>query len=256
MEDTLSALQSKVAVACRVLAMTGLVRDITGHVSARVPGTDEMFIRCRGDDEAGVAFTQPEAIRRLRFDGRGDGLGERHQPPLELPIHGEILRARPEVGCVVHAHPPATLLCGIAGVELRPVFGAYAPAAMTLAAKGIPVYARSVLIRTPALAAELMAAMGQKDVCIMRGHGITVTGRTVEEATLRAINLELLARVCWQLALKGPVADIPAEDLATFEADPAGPALLPRGDEWSWRHYVRLLEERGPLAGGREAGPY
>jgi hypothetical protein len=45
---------------------------------------------------------------------------------------------RPRAGAVVHAHPRAVLACGIAGLELRPVFGAYNIPAMRLAADGIP----------------------------------------------------------------------------------------------------------------------
>src|SRR5262249_47732145 len=144
------------------------------------------------EDEYGLAFTSVEQVRRLDFDGRGTGLGDRAVAPFELPIHGELLRTRPEVGCVVHAHPPAVLLCGLAGIELRPIVGAFNPQAMALARDGNPVYRRSVLIDSPRLGVELAAAMGGKSVCLMRGHGLTVVGRTVEEATLRAIRVESL----------------------------------------------------------------
>jgi ribulose-5-phosphate 4-epimerase/fuculose-1-phosphate aldolase len=243
--DPLEELREKVALACRILALIGVVGEITGHVSARVPGADEMLLRCRGDDEDGVAYTETTAVRRLRFDGSGEGLGARYERPIELPIHGEILRARPAVGAVVHAHPPAVLLCTLAGVELRPVFGAFDPSAMALAVGGIPVYPRSILISSPAIAADLLTVMGNKDVCIMRGHGIAVAGRTVEEATLRAIRLEKLARVCWQLAQHGPLPELPAEDLAAFSNATGGRPALSRGDEWTWRYYVQRLAESG-----------
>ena len=247
-DDAVSTLQTTVATACRVLAMAGVVDEITGHVSARVPGADEMLIRCRGDAEEGVRYTTPDAIRRLAFDGSGDGLGPRHERPLELPIHGEVLRARPDVGAVVHAHPPYVLLCTLAGVDLRPVFGAFNPNAMGLAVGGIPIYPRSILISSPAIAAGMLDALGDRDVCILRGHGIVATGATVEQAALRAIRLESLARVCWHLSSRGPLQDIPTEDLEAFQSISSGRAL-PRGDEWTWRYYLRCLEE-GSLPSG------
>src|SRR5215213_182765 len=217
MTDAAPELRATVALACRILAAAGLVKEITGHVSARLPGTDEMLIRCRGEDEYGLRWTSEAQVRRLDFSGRGPGLGDRHVAPLELPIHGETYRARPEAGAVVHAHPPAALLCGLAGLPLRPVFGAFDPEALELAAGGVPVYPRAVLIDRPALAAELLAAMGDAPVCLMRGHGITVVGRTVQEATIRAIKLEALARVTWQLAAAGRTApDLPAEEIESF----------------------------------------
>ncbi len=237
-------LRGTVALACRILAAAGLVKEITGHVSARIPDTAEMMIRCRGEDEYGLRFTSEVQIRRLDFSGLGPGLGERHVAPLELPIHGETYRTHAGVGAVVHAHPPAALLCGLAGVALRPVFGAFDPEALELAAGGVPVYPRAVLIDRAELAAELLGAMGSAPACLMRGHGITVVGRTVEEATVRAIKLETLARVTWQLAAAGrTVADVPADEIESFTRRSAGGSVIPGGVQYLWRHYARLAEE-------------
>lgn len=240
------ALRSTIALACRILAVTGLVKEITGHVSARVPGTDEMLLRCRGEDEYGLLYTSENQVRRVDFDGRGPGLGDAHVTPIELPIHGETYKARPEVGAVAHAHPPMALLCGLAGLELRPVFGAFDPEALGIAAGGVPVFPRSVLIDGPEVAADLLAAMGEAPVCLMRGHGITVTGRTVEEATIRAIKLESLARVTWQLASAGrSVPDLPAEEIASFTRREVAGSVVPGGVAMLWRHYARLAEQGG-----------
>ena len=236
--DDLQVLAGKVALACRILAQQGLVRDITGHVSARVPG-ERMSLRCRGEDEYGLAFTAASQIRVLDFEGLDDP-GEGHARPLELPIHGQLYRARPDVMAVVHAHPEAALLCGLAGIELRPIFGAYDPYALQVATGGVAVFPRSVLIDTPELGAELAATMGDGACCLMRGHGITVVGDTVEQATIRALKLEALARVTWQLALSGrSVAALPPDELASFARD-SREGVIPGGEHWLWRHYARL----------------
>src|SRR5262249_40199199 len=146
-----------------------------------------------------------------------------------------------DVGAVVHAHPPAALLCGLAGVPLRPVFGAFDPEALELAAGSVPVFPKAVLIDRAALAAELLQAMGSAPVCLMRGHGITVTGRTVEDATVRAIKLEALARVTWELAAAGrAVPDLPPDEIVSFTGRSAGGSVIPGGVQWLWRHYARL----------------
>jgi ribulose-5-phosphate 4-epimerase/fuculose-1-phosphate aldolase len=65
------------------------------------------------------------------------------------------------------------------------------------------------------LADEMLAAMGDRPVCILRGHGITVAGESVEQATLTALDLDELCTVTVRLAELGaspPV--IGAEDLA------------------------------------------
>jgi ribulose-5-phosphate 4-epimerase/fuculose-1-phosphate aldolase len=234
----LAELKRKVALSCRILAMEGLVEGILGHVSARIAESDEMLIRCRGEEETGVFFTSEDAIRRVHLDGQGSDLEGRYEVPKELPIHGEIYKVRPDVGCVIHAHPPAALICGITELELRPIFGAFNIPAMRMALEGIPVFPRSVLISKPELAAAMIEVMGQKDLCLLRGHGVTVTGRTVEETTVRALDFNTLARVTLQIAQSGRQAhDISQEDR---EALPDLGSTF--NTTWVWRYYARLVE--------------
>ena len=250
MAGDLDDLRRKVAVSCRILAMEGLVRDSTGHVSVRIPGTEEMFIRCRGGNECGILFTGIHNIRRVDFDGTGPGLGVEHASPNETAIHGELYRARPEVQAVVHAHPPYTLLCGITGIEFRPIFGAYDPSAMRIALDGVPVFGRSVTVTNATLAAEMIAAMGQRNIVLMRGHGITAVGSSVEVATALALRFEHFAKLLWQVQTSGLHApNIPDEDLVEYgrrtgggQRERRGWQDLPGVESWGWNLYVKLLE--------------
>jgi 3,4-dihydroxyphthalate decarboxylase len=205
------ALRRKVATACRILAHAGLCEDILGHVSARA-GLDHLVVRCRGPQERGLAFTTVDDVRVVALDGSDPGDG--YAVPNELPIHAEILRARPQVEAVVHAHPPAVIVADLAGVPFVPLFGAYNIPAARLAADGIPVYPRGVLIRTAPLAAEMLDAMGDRPVCVLRGHGVTTTGSSVEQAVARALALDSMARVASRVvALGGTVTALPDAEL-------------------------------------------
>ena len=102
-------------------------------------------MRCRGPAERGLLFTVPDDVRLLDLDGHGDLDG--YAPPNELPLHTETLRARPDVNVVVHAHPPAVVAADLAGARLLPILAAFNMTAARLAADGIPVYPRGVLIR-------------------------------------------------------------------------------------------------------------
>ncbi len=46
--------REKVALSCRILVMEKLAVETFGHVSARLPGSDEILMRCRGNNERGV----------------------------------------------------------------------------------------------------------------------------------------------------------------------------------------------------------
>jgi ribulose-5-phosphate 4-epimerase/fuculose-1-phosphate aldolase len=238
MED-LSARRLEVAQACRVLALAGLAEDVLGHVSVRV-GADSLLVRCRGPVESGLAFTTPEDIQLVSFDGPHDLPGG-YTVPGELPIHVQTLRSRPQVASVVHAHPPAVVTADLAGLRLRPVVGAYNIPAMRMARDGIPVYPRGVLIRRGELADEMVAAMGGSPVCVLRGHGVTTTGSGVAEAVIRALNLEALARVILGAAQAGgEPADLPDSDVA--ELPDLGSTL---NTENVWRYHLTRLEHAG-----------
>jgi 3,4-dihydroxyphthalate decarboxylase len=237
-------LRRTVALACRILGHTGLAEDVLGHVSVRV-GDGRMLMRCRGPREEGLLFTTDDDVRLVDFAGAGPGAHlDAWQPPNETPIHGEILRTRPEVDAVVHCHPPALLVAAVAGVPLRPVFGSYHIPAARLALDGVPVYPRSVLVRTTALAHEMLAAMGSAPVVVLRGHGLTTVGsgdHAVEEAVVRALAVETLARVNLAVAAAGGAEYVlPAEDAAEL------PDL---GGSFNtltvWRHRVARLRHAG-----------
>jgi ribulose-5-phosphate 4-epimerase/fuculose-1-phosphate aldolase len=246
--DPLFALRVKVATACRILGRRRLVDGVLGHVSARVDA-DRLLVRCRGPEERGVALTEPHDIRLVDFDGNHLEPSDGWQVPKELPIHTGVLRADAAAGAVVHAHPRSALLCGLARLPLRPVFGAYNIPAMHMAAGGVPVYERSVLISRRELADEMVAAMGDRRVVLLRGHGITVAGDTVEQATARAVDLEELCRVTVELAALGAEVDtVPERDRA--ELPDLGSAF---NDQLHWQALVAeaLHGERGE---GRDAG--
>jgi ribulose-5-phosphate 4-epimerase/fuculose-1-phosphate aldolase len=230
-----------ISLACRVLAHAGLAEDVLGHVSMRLP-EGRLLVRCRGPEERGLLFTRDEDIRLVDLEGEGELGG--YALPNEFPIHAELLKARPEVDAVVHAHPPAVLVAGLAGVPMRPVFGAYNIPASVMASDGVPVYPRAVLIRTAALGQEMVAAMGKAPVCLLRGHGATAVGSSVEQAVVRALNLEALARVCVEISRVGSeVVDIAAEDAQ--ELPDLGSSF---NDTLLWRHHLARLEHAGLAA--------
>lgn len=247
MEPT-AQLRDQVAIACRILAQQGLVHEVAGHVSARIPDTDQMLIRGRSADERGVRFTTTEAIRTAGFRGQGHDSAE-FELPLELPIHGETYRMRADVNAVVHAHPTYSVLCSVAGVPLEPFYGGYDSGGLRLALAGVPTYPHSRLVDDVESASDLIASMAGKNVCLMLGHGVTTVGRDVPEAVLNALRLERLAFATWQLRLAGVTPDrVSAEDEAFFtrpykKSMGAGTNTATSRDrgadtDWRWASYV------------------
>ncbi|MGZ4509786.1 MAG: class II aldolase/adducin family protein [Mycobacterium sp.] len=239
MTDPLAGERALVSQACRVAAARGLVDGILGHLSLRVDD-DRLLVRCRSDTDTGVAFTRPGDVRLVGFDGSAGAAGELdgYRVPNELSIHVETMLADPRHRAVAHLHPPAVVAADLAGITMRPIYGAYDIPGAWLARGGVPVYERAVLIRNSALGKEMVAAMRGRPVVICRGHGITSAAATVPQAVLQAISLNELARMSLRVRAVGgtlrDIADADWDDLPDL-----GPAFTA---EAAWRHEVARLD--------------
>jgi ribulose-5-phosphate 4-epimerase/fuculose-1-phosphate aldolase len=238
--DQLDQQRALVAQGCRVAAARGLVDGVLGHLSLRVDD-DRLLIRCRSDTDTGVAFTRPSDIRLIGFDGTAgaDGELDGYRVPNELPIHVETMLADPAFRAVAHLHPPAVVAADLAGIEIRPIYGAYDIPGARLARRGVPVYERAVLIRNSALGKEMVAAMRGARVVICRGHGITSAATTVPQAVLQAISLNELARMSLRVrAAGGALRDI--DDSDWEDLPDLGPAFTA---DAAWRHELARLDQ-------------
>ena len=242
-----------VAKSCRLLGKMDMTKGGMGHVSQRTPDGKHFLVRAKGFDEVALRFTSEEHIVKVDLDGNmvagADGL----QPPGEFYIHSWLYKARPGTESVVHMHPLTPMLFTICDKPLEPLFGGYDPAMLALILEGIATYGRSITIKNDMLAKEFVAAMGDKRGCLMRGHGITTAGASVEEATVTAIQINEIAEINYRAHLLGGARPIPDEDLAEFAERDQGikaqqqqkatrEGAAARLANW-WRYYSRLLGE-------------
>ncbi|MBI3058158.1 MAG: class II aldolase/adducin family protein, partial [Deltaproteobacteria bacterium] len=113
---------------------------------------------------------------------------ERHS---EIFIHTEIFKARPDVNCVVHTHPPYAIAFGSLRQPLRPVSHEG-----SIFYEGLPLFDyTTALIRTPELGHEVAKTLGSCRGVLMKNHGSTVVGDSIEVATLYTVFLEKAARI-------------------------------------------------------------
>ena len=235
-----SDLRRRVAVACRILAHAGLAEDILGHVSARLDD-DTILVRARGPAEAGLLFSSPTDVIACSLETGAPLAADGYAPPNELPIHLACYGSSAAVGAVVHVHPPWVIAADLAGIPLVPLVGAYNIPAARLAADGIGTYSRGVLINTDELGREMVAAMAGRPVCVLRGHGITAVGATLEQAVARTLAVDALARMACRVASLGAdVRPLAADDLAQLPDLGTG-----FNDEQLWRHHEERLRHAG-----------
>jgi ribulose-5-phosphate 4-epimerase/fuculose-1-phosphate aldolase len=236
----IQALKERVAQTCRVLARMDLTREPAGHVSARIPGTDHLLIKARGPGESGVRYTTAADVVEADMEGNIIGLPEGLASPREIYIHTWMYRKRPEINSVIHIHPPTIVTFTIVDQPLLPIYGAYDPGSLRLLLDGVPLYDKSVLISNDALGEELADAIKDKEIIMMRGHGVTAVGPDPEGAGLNVILLNEIAEMNYKARLIGEPRPISDEDIATFSN--AGRRTGAAGGGAAWETYRRMVD--------------
>jgi ribulose-5-phosphate 4-epimerase/fuculose-1-phosphate aldolase len=245
--EEIEQLREKVALSCRIMGTHGLTHGSTGHVSARIPGTDRVLIKGKGAAEEALEFATPRDIITVDIEGAVIEAPPGLQPPNETAMHLAVYRHRPEVMSVVHSHPDWIVILTACGKTLRPIVGAYdGNAGANLLADGLPLYPRSVTIINDTLGDDMMQTMGQHKACLLLGHGMAASGLSVEDATTVSLNIYELARVNYLAYAAGdakPVPDLDDHRRRREEGVRVRQDRTPadRGAS-SWRFYKKLLD--------------
>lgn len=201
---TVDALKQELATANRILFHQGVV-DAFGHISVRHPDRPDHFLLARNMAPANVTVADV-----MLFGPDSEPAGDDRRPYLERYIHGEILRARPDVHSVVHSHSPAVIPFGIVrGATLRPVFhmsGFLGAGAAHFEIRCCGGDGTDMLIRDRRLGAALAESLGTRDAVLMRGHGSTVVADSIRLAVYRAVYAEVNARLqCQAMTMGGEI---------------------------------------------------
>lgn len=186
-------LKRRLVEGLQVLTGEGVLSG-SGHLSARIPGTDTFLINPRF---AGV-LADPKDICTVNLDGKR--LSGKGPIPSETPIHAAVYRGRPDIGSVIHCHARYSILVGLLESGLIP-FNREA----RLFADGVPVFHESRGINDFALAQRMVENLGSHYATFLRAHGIVVVGPGIEGACISAIQLE---RACQDQLLMTSVTTV------------------------------------------------
>jgi ribulose-5-phosphate 4-epimerase/fuculose-1-phosphate aldolase len=183
------------AAAYRLVHLYGMDEMIANHISARVPGEDGAFLI----NPYGLLYDQMHASCFVKLDLDGNILFNPTEYGINKAgyvIHSAVHRARHEVDCVIHTHTLAGMAVSAMKCGLLPL----AQTAMRFLDVGYHDY-EGVAINLEEQE-RIVRNLGNREVLILRNHGMLVVGASIAEAfnnvyrLERACQLQVMALSC------------------------------------------------------------
>jgi ribulose-5-phosphate 4-epimerase/fuculose-1-phosphate aldolase len=248
MPDKLASLRQELSIANRILAHEGVV-DAFGHISIRHPDDPGRYLIAR---HRAAELVEPADILEFTLDSKPVKPTDARLYS-EMVIHGETYKLRPDVHSVCHHHAIPVLPFAISGIDLVPV--THLGAAMN---GPVPFWDSrdefgdtALLITRPEEGRSMAKAMGNGFMVLLRRHGATVAGRSLQECVFRCVymclNAELQSRAM-TMGAPGP--------LSRGEIEKCSAAILtPRVIGRAWEYWARRLAKTEFAAGIAPAMP-
>ena len=183
--------------ACLKMNASGLNQGTSGNISVRFG--DRMLI-----SPSATPYDQlkPEMIASIELGGEMTNAWEGPlRPSVEWRFHWLLMKSRPDLTAIVHAHPP---YCTTLAILREPIPACHY---MIAAFGGTDVRCSGYhTFGTIELAELAVEAMRDRTACLLANHGMIAGGASLEQAMWRATELETIARqYCLSRQLGDPV---------------------------------------------------
>lgn len=174
------------AAAYRLVARFGWDDIVFTHITARVPGQDDVFLI----NPYGMTFEEITASSLVRVNHHGEKLDDTPWPvnPAGFTIHSAVHAGRPDAQCVLHTHS----LNGVAvSAQADGVLAISQQSIFVLSSLAYHDY-EGVALRDDEKP-RLVADLGHANYLMLRNHGLLTVGRSVADAFL---SMYLFETVC------------------------------------------------------------
>jgi len=177
-------LREAIIAKCRWMNSSGLNQGTSGNISAR--HGEEMLIT-----PSAVPYDamRPEMIASMPLGGEYGAWSGPLQPSTEWRFHLDIMRARSDVGAIVHTHSTYATVLAIARKSIPACH--YMMAAFGGTDIRCAGYAR---YGTKELSELALAALEERNGCLLANHGMIALGANLDKAMWLAVELETIAR--------------------------------------------------------------
>ena len=212
-------LRQEIVAQCRRMNALGINQGTAGNLSAR-------FGKAMLITPSAVPYEEmtPDQIALMPLDGEYGAWRGKIKPSSEWRFHLDIMRARPDVGAIVHTH---AMYASILSILRKPIPAAH----YMIAAFGGPTirctgYAPFGTKELSDLAVEGLE--GRQGV-LLGNHGMIACGTDLGQAMWRAVELETLARMYWSALAVGKPVILPDDEIGRIAERFRGYGYRPKG---------------------------
>jgi len=234
------ALRIELAAAFRVAHHYRWNLQVLNHITARLPDHPDRFLMNR----YGLGWDEITASNLVTIDFTGRVLS--HQDvqlaPAGYNFHSGILKARPDLHCVIHVHATPGVVIGATkgGLEIVDQSGCHLYG--EVAGHDFEGFAQEA-DEVP----RILRDLGDKHCLMMWNHGLLTVGRTLGEAFqyMRRL-IDACALYERLLATGAEIRPIPKDVLDFTRKQIDEKRKTPAYSESEWRYHVRLAERLDP----------
>jgi ribulose-5-phosphate 4-epimerase/fuculose-1-phosphate aldolase len=210
-------LKEALVTACQILGNEG-VTEAAFNVSVRLPGGRMMA----------HPITSPTLVTVENILTYEPGAKSN-----DYKAHPVLYAARPDIGAIVHTHPPYTIAFGTLGEEFKPIHHYGAPFHGKISTYESPGQTKS-----EDRAGDIARALGTGCALLQQGHGVITVGKDLKEAMLLTLYLEESFKI---LAITRQMGGKPKE-LSLQESEMITQQILKqRSQDKAWMHYADKL---------------
>ena len=230
-------IRAQLAACYRLMHKFAMTDLIFTHVSARLPGTDGHFLL----NPFALLFNEITASSLVEVDAEGNVVGDSEWGInwAGFVIHGGVLGARPDVGCVIHTHTRAgmavsALECGLLSISQHAM----------MFHNRVAYHDYEGLATGLDECERLAADLGEHKAMVLRNHGLLTADVDVGEAFIRMFNLEMACKAQLDAQATGAPLIHPPEALCektSAEYNREGPFR-----RMAWEALVRQLDADDP----------
>ena len=177
------ALRTELAACYRIFDHMGWSEMIYNHITVKVPDSDGHFLI----NPYGLHYSEVTASNLVKVDIRGNIVEESKYPvnPAGMLIHSTIHAARSDAHCIGHIHSTdgMTVACQQEGLRIDNFYS-------VLLYKQVAYHDFHGITVDDSEKAELLASLGDKNMLILRSHGLLTCGRSVPEMFFNMVALQ------------------------------------------------------------------